>query len=84
MWQGAAEYPYSELLRETGTEAGTFGYHVRQLGEFLEQDEEGLYSLSDMAREAFKISSAGTEAHDLRNKPTMSRWILQSIRGEKG
>jgi len=68
---------FSELLRETKSEPGTFGYHMKQLGEFVEKDNDKFYFLNDLGKEAFKILTMNREApYEIKNKPRLSKWIF--------
>ena len=44
---------YTYLLEELGVESGHLAYHLRQMGGVVEKDQEGVYHLTDLGKEAY-------------------------------
>jgi len=59
---------YTELLRSLEVESGMLAYHLRNMAELLEKDDEGRYVLSELGKAALGIMK-GEEAIETMSRP---------------
>ena len=65
---------YTELLRSLDVKSGMLAYHLRNMAELLEKDDEGRYVLSELGKVALGIME-GEEAIETMSRPPTGGFV---------
>jgi DNA-binding transcriptional ArsR family regulator len=73
---------YSDLMEDSEVlSTGLLNYHLKVLGDLIQKNESGQYTLSEKGKLASRLLSEFPETTDLKKKPTWWRkfWLLEAI-----